>query len=1160
MAAVLAPLLAPVLTGGAATIAANLAIYAATTAASYFLQQALAPEQKDPGIRGDVAFGEDVPQSFVVGYYATAGSLVYANAYGGTGRTPNAYLVQVFCLSDLPVEGIASHLWVNSKRCNIDTGTSTSRGNPIPAFDRGGNSHMWIKFLDGTQTTADSYLMDKFGAHATHPWSSDMVGRGRALAIVTTRYDREQFSAFPQFLFPVYGVKLYDPRLDSTNGGSGAHRYGTASTYAYSDNAKVIAYNVARGVYYGAEWVYGGQDWPAWRLDNASWFAAMNECDEAVSLAAGGTEAQFAIGAEIRVNEKPADVLDRIDACSLGRSAEMGGIYKTYCGAPGASVISLTDDDIVATEPKSAGLFPGHEAWVNTVRANYIRPGNMWQPKAIAARTDAALVAADGGQSLEKAVQFDYLTSASRVQRIAEAMLRDGRRFVSHIVAAPPWARKVEQFDVVSWTSARFGYTAKKFMVGEVNRSRNGVVIWTLREVDPADHGWATGDETAELDGVFDDIEADTDIITITATAVSLRNNAGQNKRPAIKVNWTIDEDVVDVVGVAFQVRDASTLEVVRRQRSDDWQDGEHIISGTGILKNQNYEVRARWLTKSDRAIDWSLWTAVTAPDTGEDDDYTPDVPTGLSCEQITFIDEDGKADHKVIATWTANADPKVDYGVQITQGGKTWYSRSDDAKHRFDVRTGVTYSVRVRAISGKGSKSAYCTAVTITPEKDDTGPSAPTSLSLTAKPKSVRVVWDECSSADYKKTRIYRGTTATVGSASIVGRVAGTHWTDNEDLTIGTTYYYWVENVDQSGNVSAKYGGASVVYTGLKDADADQTAPTVPTGLAVVQLARDVDGDGRVDIAIKVTWSAVGASGANPKAVSYGVKVTQGSDVAYYQNDDTSIVLPAKAGKLYSIQVRAISFSGAKSAYAGAVTITPAADTTAPATPTGLAVVAKPRGQRLTWTDATEADYKRTLVYRNTTNNSATATLIARIAGTHYLDTEDLTRGTTYYYWIKHRDQSGNDSGFSSVVSISHRGAVAGDLDDEAVTTAKVLTGNVTTRDQASNYGTKTVGTTYENVAQVTANHGSGAEGVTLIGQFRANTAGPIQVRITKGGGTIVLEAVSMTVDANEWVCIHDNDPSPSGSSTSYDLEARISSGTLTVEFRKFTAINFKR
>lgn len=1165
-AALIAPLVTALgptglgLAASTATLAANVLAYSAVVAAQYFLTKAMQPEQEDPGVRGQVEFGEDVPQSIIVGEYATAGSLVYANTWGASGRTPNGYLVQVFCLSDMPVDGLDSTIIVNNKKCTISGTLDGTKGYVVSDFTRGGTDYMWVKFKDGTQTTADSYLTGKFGSHATHPYGTGMIGRGRALAIVTTRYDAKQFSAIPTFLFRVRGIKLYDPRLDDTNGGTGAHRYGTSSTYAYSRNPKVIDYNICRGIYYGTEWMFGGQSWPAYRFDNATWFAAMNECDTTVALLAGGSETKYQIGAEIRLADKPLDVKDRIDMSCSGRSAECGGIYKTFVGAIGASVYSFTDDSVIVSDDRSAMLFPGHDQWVNTIRASYIRPGDLWQPKQIKARTDSAFVTADNDQVLEKTVAFDMVTSSGQAQRLAEVMLNEARQFKTHIVALPPSARKIEPLDVVSWTSARYGYSSKKFVVGEVNRSRGGIIVATLREADAANFNWTAGtDEDAESDAVYGDLDAASDTIAITVTAVSLKNNAGANKRPALKVEWTVDDDVADVKGVQFQVRDATTLEVVRRVRTDDWEDGEHIISGQGILKSQNYQVRARWVPRSDRTADWSSWTSVTAPATGEDDDYTPDVPTGLALEQITVIDEDGKADHKVIATCTALSDPNVDYGFKITHSTKTWYIRSDDAKCRFEVRTGVLYSVQVRAISGKGSKSAYSTAVNITPSKDSTAPAAPTALTLTAKPKGVRVVWDECSSADYKKTRIYRGTTASVGSASIVGRVAGTHWTDHEDLVIGTTYYYWVQNVDESGNASAQYGGVSVVYSGVKDDDSDQTAPTVPTGLAVTQLARDIDNDGRVDIAIKATWTAVTASGANPKAVAYGVKVTQGSDISYYQNDDTSIVLPAKGGKLYSIQVRAISFAGAKSAYSGAVTITPAADTTAPATPSGLAVVAKPRGQRLTWTDASEADYKRTLIYRNTANNSATATLIARIAGTHYLDTEDLTRGTTYYYWIKHRDASGNDSAFSSVVSVAHRGANTEDIEADQITTAKIAPSQVTDVSHAFGSAGVTVGSTFTDIQDVTCNHGSDAHEVLLIFSCYPSANQVPNFRI-RARGVNIYPSTNMAMQASSPFNFHFVDDGISGGSTTYTIQMSLSPGSLLVQDRSLTAIASKK
>ena len=70
-----------------------------------YAARALAGKPKAPGfsVQGKLQAGGDVPRSFMMGYGATAGSLVYANTWGQVDNSPNAYLVQVIALSDLPV-------------------------------------------------------------------------------------------------------------------------------------------------------------------------------------------------------------------------------------------------------------------------------------------------------------------------------------------------------------------------------------------------------------------------------------------------------------------------------------------------------------------------------------------------------------------------------------------------------------------------------------------------------------------------------------------------------------------------------------------------------------------------------------------------------------------------------------------------------------------------------------------------------------------------------------------------------------------------------------------------------------------------------------------------------------------------------------------------
>src|SRR5690349_2180527 len=83
--------------------------------------QALAgtPDKPQFSVQGKIQAGGDVPRSFILGYGATAGSLVYVNTWGSAGKTPNAYLTQVIALSDLPVAGLVE-FWVNGEKCDID--------------------------------------------------------------------------------------------------------------------------------------------------------------------------------------------------------------------------------------------------------------------------------------------------------------------------------------------------------------------------------------------------------------------------------------------------------------------------------------------------------------------------------------------------------------------------------------------------------------------------------------------------------------------------------------------------------------------------------------------------------------------------------------------------------------------------------------------------------------------------------------------------------------------------------------------------------------------------------------------------------------------------------------------------------------------------------
>ena len=118
----------------------------------------------------------------------------------------------------------------------------------------------WCRFKDGSQTVVDPMLLDKYGSAGARPWEATMVGRGVAYAVMTYlwRDSPQIWDGRPTEKFVVKGIRLYDPRKDTTAGGSGAHRYGTTSTHEWSDNPVVMIYNLLRGIQIRGGHVYGG--------------------------------------------------------------------------------------------------------------------------------------------------------------------------------------------------------------------------------------------------------------------------------------------------------------------------------------------------------------------------------------------------------------------------------------------------------------------------------------------------------------------------------------------------------------------------------------------------------------------------------------------------------------------------------------------------------------------------------------------------------------------------------------------------------------------------------------------------------------------------------------------------------------------------------------
>ncbi len=426
--------------------------------------------------------GEVNAETFLPGQYATAGQLVYPPlTHGGTtGTEYKTFVVALSCLAGCQLQRVA----IGGEWVPFTGVVHADYGQELGGKYAG---YAWVKYYDGSQTVADPMLVAKYGAHPDYPWSSDMVGEGVCWAVVTLRANSSLFAGQPRLRFELTGIPMYDPRADSTAGGVGAQRWNDKSTWASTRNPAVMIYNILRGIDIGLGDIWGGQAQEE-ELPYATWAAAMDACDVLVDDGAGNMVPTYEAGIEVRLDRRPADVIAELKKSCAAALSDVGGRWLIRVGAPALPSGVLVDDDIVVTEGRelhpAASLADTH----NAVAASWVDPASVYQPRNATLWENQMALQEDGNRKLMADVQLPAVTREFQVTQLQKAWLADDRRWRTHTLALPPRMVALEPFDVLSWTSARNGYTARPFEVASVlDDPLRMVQRVTLREIDYAD-------------------------------------------------------------------------------------------------------------------------------------------------------------------------------------------------------------------------------------------------------------------------------------------------------------------------------------------------------------------------------------------------------------------------------------------------------------------------------------------------------------------------------------------------------------------------------------------------------------------------------------------------------------------------------------------------
>lgn len=288
----------------------------------------------------------------------------------------------------------------------------------------------------------------------------------------------------------VAGAPMYDPRLDSTQGGSGSHRADDQTTWAWvSDDVGrnpalqllwyLLGWRIQNPV--TREWKLAlGLGIPKERIDITSFIAAANLCDEPVALAGGGTEPRYRSDGILSEGDDPSLVYENLLATMNGSLRDAGGrlaldVLHNDLGSP---VIDLGPDDVIGEFEWNQT--PAIDQIYNAVRGQYVDASDagLYQ---LADYPDVSIPSRDGIDRPTR-LALPMTQSASQAQRLAKAYLQRSQypgTFTADFLASA-WRCQVGR--IVRLTFPALGFSAKLFRVVEHMIRFDGRCTMTLRE------------------------------------------------------------------------------------------------------------------------------------------------------------------------------------------------------------------------------------------------------------------------------------------------------------------------------------------------------------------------------------------------------------------------------------------------------------------------------------------------------------------------------------------------------------------------------------------------------------------------------------------------------------------------------------------------------
>ncbi len=439
----------------------------------------------EQGLETKMQFRSDMPRRLIYGKTKVSGVVAFA----GVSGTGNKYLHLVVALGQGELNSI-TNVFIDETDLSLTQDGSDSSSHARFVAGSGNKYENLVrvkKHLGSDSQSADADLVSEVSE-----WTTSHRLRGVGYIYIRLEYDQDKLPQIPNISCIVEGRKVYDPRLDSTNGGSGSHRYATSSTWAYSRNPSLCIRDFLINTY--------GLGALNSEMNDTRFAEMANSCDANVTINSNGdTQKRYTMDGMIPLDQSPVSIMESMLVCCAGSIAYTQGKYELQVGVAIANSRSHTLNETHLRDNVTIQTDGGKNNRINAVRGTFLDEDNFYLSTDFSPYRDSTYESEDG-EALYGDVNFQFVKNNIRAQRLAKIMVERNRQSLSLTLPCNLNAFPVSVNDKVTLSLDRDGafsnetiFNGKEFMVTGWKMTPNGGVDLELVEYADAIYSWNFG-------------------------------------------------------------------------------------------------------------------------------------------------------------------------------------------------------------------------------------------------------------------------------------------------------------------------------------------------------------------------------------------------------------------------------------------------------------------------------------------------------------------------------------------------------------------------------------------------------------------------------------------------------------------------------------------